>query len=69
MRSRPLFLLLGATVPVLLACDEEEGGETVTNPEGPTSFQVRLENVSQAYDFLASGVFDTAEGAGTPVPR
>lgn len=69
MRSRPLFLLLGATVPVLLACDEEEGGETVANPEGPTSFQVRLENVSQAYDFLASGVFDTAEGAGTPVPR
>ncbi|NIP58512.1 MAG: hypothetical protein GWM92_09490, partial [Gemmatimonadetes bacterium] len=62
MRSPSLFLLLAAVIPALVACDEEEGGETVTNPDRPTFFQIQVENVSPAYDFLASGVFDTPEG-------
>ncbi len=64
-RSRPWgpILLTSALVAGLAACDDD----TVTPPAMAT-FTVAIENVSTAYDYPASGVFNTPVGAMDPAP-
>ena len=57
-------LLLAAVVALTGAC-EDDG----VMPEAEeTTFEVRIENVSMAYDFTSSGVFNTPSGSDAPGP-
>lgn len=57
-------LALAGTV-TLGACSDDD--DIVTPPQMQT-FEVSIENVSAAYDFISSGVFDTPAGQGSPGP-
>ena len=56
-------LLLGGTA-LLGACDDDGNGMDPMVEEA--TFEVRVENVSQAYDFTSSGIFNTPIGADAP---
>ena len=64
--SRKLgYGLLGLSAAVFLgAC----GDDAVTPVVEETTFEVRVENVSQAFDFTSSGVFNTPAGMDAPGP-
>lgn len=65
MATRPGSLLIaGACLATLTACDDD----TTTSPPEPTTFEVSIENVSPARDFIDSGVFDTPLGEAGPGP-
>jgi hypothetical protein len=58
-------ILLSAAVFVLGACEDDNG----TGPMArETTFEVRLENVSDLYDFTSSGVFSIPSGSDNPGP-
>ncbi len=58
------LVLLGA--PALLAgCDDDNGTGPMMEE---TTFEVRVENVSQAYDYTSTGIFNTPVGAESPGP-
>ena len=48
---------------VMAACDED-----MMTPDEETTFEVTIENISPAYEFIRSGVFDTPLGAGAAGP-
>jgi hypothetical protein len=57
--------VLGATL-LLGACQDDDGG---TGPSGvETTFEVRLENVSETYDFTSSGVYAIPSGSDAAGP-
>lgn len=62
-----LWSVLALAVLGLGACDDEEDPMMPPMVE-ETTFQVTVENVSAAYDFAASGVFNTPAGAAAPGP-
>ncbi len=47
------------------ACDDDAG---MTEPVVATTFEVRIENVSEVFDFAATGAFNTPVGADGPGP-
>lgn len=57
------FALIGSLA--LGACDDDAG---VTEPVVSTTFEVRIENVSEVFEYMASGVFNTPVGADAPGP-
>lgn len=58
------LLVLGA-VAALGACEDDNP----TNPKaGETTFEVRLENVSEVFDFTSTGVYAVPSGADDPGP-
>jgi hypothetical protein len=58
------LLFLGAAV-FLGACEDDDGMGPMAQE---TTFEVRLENVSDLYDFTSSGVFSVPSGADAPGP-
>lgn len=59
-----------ALVPIValgLACSDDDDPIQPVEPT-PTTFEVRVANVSTVYDFIGSGVFDTPVGADAPGP-
>ena len=65
MKRYGLTMLTAAATLAMAACDSDE---MVTPPITPTTFEVTVENVSAAYDFPASGVFNTPAGTAGPGP-
>jgi hypothetical protein len=65
MTTKRLQLGALALSALLGACN---GTETPMETETATRFQVRIENVSNVFDFLDSGVFNTPEGSAGPGP-
>ena len=68
--SRRLAINALAGAVMLGACDDEEVIAPPVEPPAPaaTTFEVTIENVSAAYDFLGSGVFAVPTGADEPGP-
>ena len=60
---RPLALLASAPLLASAACDDDP-----VTPAGPTTFEVRIENVSTEYGLISSGAFDTPVGEAAPGP-
>ena len=58
------LFLLGAWT-LVAACDDDNGTGPMTEE---TTFEVRVENVSQAYDYTSTGIFHTPVGAESPGP-
>lgn len=56
-------LALAGTV-TLAACDDDD----LITPTQMQTFEVTIENVSSAYDFASSGIFDTPAGEAAPGP-
>jgi len=54
-----------AAVVMLGACDDDTG---VGMQDEEAMFEVRIENVSVAYDFTSTGLFNTPSGADAPGP-
>ena len=61
---RPLALLASAALMATAACDDDDP----MTPAGPTTFEVRIENVSTEYGLISSGAFDTPVGEAAPGP-
>ncbi|MGW8268696.1 MAG: spondin domain-containing protein [Longimicrobiales bacterium] len=58
-------LLVLGTAAALGACEDDKG----TNPKAEeTTFEVRLENVSEVFDFTSTGVYAVPSGADEPGP-
>ncbi len=64
--SRLTSTLALLTLAVLVAACDEDGD--VMQPATPTTFEVTIENVSQEFDLIDSGVFNTPVGASAPGP-
>ena len=65
----PTIVLALGLCPAMLACTETDGGEGAeSSGELATRFMVSVENLAPMHPYLASGVFDTPEGASEPGP-
>jgi hypothetical protein len=60
----PTGLLIAAVAVLTGACEDD----AMTPAAEETTFEVRIENVSTAYDFTSSGVFTTPSGSDAPGP-
>lgn len=63
-RKIQLIAVLGFVIAILSGCSKDDEKQMPS----PRSFKVTIQNVSQAYKFFASGVFNTPVGAASPGP-